>query len=128
MVWIYGTSTWYNTGNPPGSPQTSCLIGYDNAYDHAWPMLIHFGLYDSYNCGCHSGMNYLNCGQTGTSVYNPSTGVQINFVRTIDLGPNLCTYCNMYNPKLLIDLTPGGFSALGVPLSQGIQSVWVWQP
>lgn len=127
--WIYGTATNFSTGNPPTNPPpTSCLIGNNNAYDHAWPMLIHFGLYDSYNCGCQPTMYYLSCGQTGTSVYNSSTGIQINYVRTVDLGPDLCSFCNNFVPKLLIDLKPAAFTALGVPLSRGVQSVYVYQP
>lgn len=128
-TWIYGTSTWFNTGNPPTDPPpTACQIGNDNAYDHAWPMLIHFGIYDSVNCGCQSSMNYLSCGQYGTSVYYPGTGIQINYVETVDLGPNLCYYCNSFSPSLLIDLTPAAFQALGVSLSVGHIPVYAYQP
>jgi hypothetical protein len=97
------------------------------AWDHAWPMLNHFGIYDNYNGTCHSSMGYLTCGQAGTSVYGWSSGVQINYVRTIDLGPDLLSYCNMFNPKLLIDLTQAAFTNFA-PLSAGWTPVTVWQP
>lgn len=130
-VWMLGSSSWFNVGSPP---VTSCLIGSDSAYDHAWPMWVHFGIYEDYNNGCHSAMVHLDCGQFQTKVYSSVTATQINYVRTVDGGPCLnhpaCSpnLCNYTSPKMLIDLTPGAFQALGVPLSQGIQPVFVWQP
>lgn len=130
-IWIQGTATYFYVG----APNTSCLIGNDNAYDHAWPMLEHFGYYDDANGGCHSAMQYLSCAQYGTSVWSYDTFQQIDYVRTVDHGPNLNGYgggpalCYAHNPKLLIDLTPGAFqNGLGLPLSQGAGAVWVWQP
>ena len=137
-IWKYGRVTYWNTGNPPGDPQTFCEIGWDNAYDHSWTMVQRHGSSDDrdYNAGCHSWMVELTCGQTGTSVWSGVTDIQIDYVRTVDAGPCLrddvdgCSpeLCNEYDPKLIIDVTPAAFQALGYDLSDGWFNGWVFQP
>jgi hypothetical protein len=135
-IYMLGSATYWFTGNPPGSPTTFCGIGYDLAYDHAWPMCSTFGDSRDYNQGCWSRMHYLAGGQYQTIVLAPGTGIQINYVRTVDAGPclqgaqcspDLC-YDPQFSPPLVIDLTPGAFQALGYSLGIGHFPVWVGQP
>jgi hypothetical protein len=149
-TWI-GPATipwWYfPDGNPP---PTFCEIGSEESWNHAWPMALHWTGYTwddrDYNAGCwpywngSSGMDTLQCGQDGTSVFCSYNGWQINFVMTIEAGPCLgqltgyeppCGppfYCGYDNPNLIGDITESAFQALGQSLSEGVFVGYVWQP
>lgn len=133
MGWVYGTATWFQTGNPPESPATFCGIGYDPAYDHAWAMITNGGDSRNYNDGCCAAMHNLACGQTGTTLYSADSLIMLQYVRTIDAGPCLthasCSpnLCGSFDPDLLVDLTPGAFTGLGFSLYIGHIPVWVYQ-
>jgi len=77
-------------------------------------------------------MGYIGCGDVSGAVYSNSNGRLIQYVRTIDCGPCLTSwcgtsYCNYGGYGLLGDLTTALFQAMGHNLSEGVFLGYEWQ-
>lgn len=127
------STTWFCCGNISSACGADCAGSGGGACGNcradklhmAWPVLSTTGCNSTCGCGgncCRSGFCALSCG-TLVSLYNPCRNkATITAIR--DCGP--CVHC--VSPPcnnldaVTFDLTPCAFTALGAPLTQGIQA------